>query len=98
MNLLERAVSPTPTFFQKLRNIGLALAAISAAIIASPVALPAIVVTIAELSRCCGNRAECGESGHHSGRQVTPRKMLCCPRLCKRRRGFFTLFIPPGFI
>jgi hypothetical protein len=47
MNLVERAVSPTPTFFQKLRNIGLALAAISAAIIAAPVALPAIVVTIA---------------------------------------------------
>jgi hypothetical protein len=47
MNLLERAVSPTPTFFQKLRNIGLALAAISAAIMASPVALPSIIVTIA---------------------------------------------------
>ena len=47
MNLIERAVSPMPTFFQKLRNIGLALAAISAAIIAAPVALPTIVVTIA---------------------------------------------------
>jgi ABC-type xylose transport system permease subunit len=47
MNLLERVASPTPTFFQKLRNIGLALAAISAAIIATPVALPTIVVTIA---------------------------------------------------
>ena len=47
MNLLERAVSPTPTFFQKLRNIGLALAAISAAIISSPIALPAMVVTVA---------------------------------------------------
>jgi hypothetical protein len=47
MNLVERAVSPTPTFFQKLRNIGLALAAISAAIIASPAALPAIIVKIA---------------------------------------------------
>ena len=47
MNLVERAVSPTPTFFQKLRNIGLALAAISAAIIAAPVSLPAIVITIA---------------------------------------------------
>jgi hypothetical protein len=47
MNLLERAVSPTPTFFQKLRNIGLALAAISAAIISTPVSLPAIVTTIA---------------------------------------------------
>ncbi|MDP4214542.1 MAG: hypothetical protein Q8926_18170 [Bacteroidota bacterium] len=47
MNLIDRAVSPTPTFFQKLRNIGLALAAVSAAIIASPVVLPTIVVTIA---------------------------------------------------
>ena len=47
MNLLDRVVSPTPTFFQKLRSIGLALAAASAAIIAAPVALPAIVVTVA---------------------------------------------------
>ena len=47
MNLLERAVSPTPPFFQKLRNIGLALAAISAAIMTFPVALPAIVTTVA---------------------------------------------------
>ena len=47
MNLLDRVVSPTPTFFQKLRNIGLALAAMSGAIIAAPVALPAIVVTVA---------------------------------------------------
>jgi hypothetical protein len=47
MNLLERAVSPTPTFFQKLRNIGLVLAAVSAGIMASPVTLPAIVTTIA---------------------------------------------------
>jgi ABC-type xylose transport system permease subunit len=47
MNLLDRVVSPTPTFFQKLRSIGLALAAISGAIIAAPIALPAIVVTVA---------------------------------------------------
>ena len=47
MNLIDRVTSPTPTFFQKLRNIGLALAAISGAIIAAPVTLPAIVVTIA---------------------------------------------------
>jgi ABC-type xylose transport system permease subunit len=47
MNLLDRVVSPTPTFFQKLRSIGLALAALSGAIIAAPVALPAIVVTVA---------------------------------------------------
>jgi hypothetical protein len=47
MNLIERVASPTPTFFQKLRNIGLVLAAISATIIAVPVGLPAIVTTIA---------------------------------------------------
>jgi len=29
MNVVERALSSTPAFFQKLRNIGLALAAIS---------------------------------------------------------------------
>ena len=54
MNLLERAISPTPTFFQKLRNIGLTLAAISAAIIASPVSLPAIVITIASYLAVAG--------------------------------------------
>jgi len=47
MNLFQRAVSPTPLFFQKLRNIGLAVAAISGAIISSPLGLPAIVTTIA---------------------------------------------------
>ena len=47
MNLLDRVVSPTPTFFQKLRSIGLALAAMSGAIIAAPVTLPAIVITVA---------------------------------------------------
>jgi len=47
MNVLDRVSSPTPTFFQKLRNIGLALAAISAAVMTAPVALPAIVTTIA---------------------------------------------------
>ncbi len=47
MNLIERVAAPTPTFFQKLRNIGLALAAISAAIISTPIALPAMVVTVA---------------------------------------------------
>jgi ABC-type xylose transport system permease subunit len=47
MNLVDRVVSPTPSFFQKLRYIGLALAALGGAIIAAPVTLPAIVVTVA---------------------------------------------------
>jgi hypothetical protein len=47
MNILERANKPTPKFFRKLRTIGLTVAAIGTTIIASPVALPAILVKIA---------------------------------------------------
>jgi hypothetical protein len=46
-NIVNRMQKPTPRFFQKLRNIGLALAAIGATIIAAPVALPAVVVKVA---------------------------------------------------
>ena len=41
--IIDRAKAPTPTFFKKLRNIGLTLAAISTA----PIALPAAIVTAA---------------------------------------------------
>ena len=47
LSLVGRANAPTPNFFVKLRNIGLALAAISGALLASPIALPALVTTIA---------------------------------------------------
>lgn len=47
LSLVERALSPTPSFFRKLRTVGLALAAISGALLASPVALPALVLHIA---------------------------------------------------
>jgi hypothetical protein len=47
MTIKERLTSPTPTFFKKVRNIGLILAAISATIFTAPVALPAVVVQIA---------------------------------------------------
>ena len=47
MNILQRITSPTPTFFRNIRNIGLTLAAISAAIVGAPVALPATLVKIA---------------------------------------------------
>lgn len=39
--------SPTPRFFKKIRNIGLILAALSAAIVTAPVVLPAAVINIA---------------------------------------------------
>ena len=46
MNLIARATSPTPKFFKVLRNIGIALATAGGAILAAPIALPTVVVTI----------------------------------------------------
>ena len=46
-NIVQRVQSPTPKFFKKLRNIGLAVAGIAGTIIAAPVALPAVVIKIA---------------------------------------------------
>jgi hypothetical protein len=47
MNVVDRVKAPTPKFFRVLRTIGLSLAAVSAALIAAPVALPAAVITVA---------------------------------------------------
>lgn len=46
-SLLDRINAPTPAFFKTLRNAGLIIAAIGGAIISAPIALPAIVVSIA---------------------------------------------------
>lgn len=54
MNLIERAKAPTPKFFRVLRTVGLALLAISGSIVATPVALPAIVVTVAGYTAVAG--------------------------------------------
>lgn len=45
--MVERLKAPTPKFFRILRNIGLALAAASGAVLAAPVALPAGIITAA---------------------------------------------------
>ena len=47
MTIKERMQSPTPTFFKKVRNIGLILASISATLLTAPVALPAVVLKVA---------------------------------------------------
>ena len=47
MNVVERAKAPTPKFFKVLRSIGLALLAISGTIIAAPVVLPTVLVSVA---------------------------------------------------
>ena len=46
MKLIDRLTAPTPKFFRVLRNIGLGLAAAGGILVASPIAIPAIVVTI----------------------------------------------------
>jgi hypothetical protein len=46
-NIINRMQEATPKFFKILRTIGVALAAVSAAVLASPVALPAIITNIA---------------------------------------------------
>ena len=47
MNVVQRVKSPTPKFFKTLRTIGLVLAGVAGSILASPVALPAVLVTVA---------------------------------------------------
>ncbi len=46
MNLIDRLKAPTPKFFKVLRNIGLGLAAAGGVIVASPITIPALVVSI----------------------------------------------------
>lgn len=47
MNAIKRAKAPTPKFFKVLRNIGLALATAGGTILATPIALPVIVTSVA---------------------------------------------------
>ena len=47
MNLMQHVKSRTPKFFQVLRTTGMALAAIGGALLATSIALPAVVLTIA---------------------------------------------------
>lgn len=46
MNIIKRVKSPTPKFFKVLRNIGLVLATLGGTILAAPVVLPTIIVTV----------------------------------------------------
>lgn len=55
--LRERLAAPTPRFYKKIRNAGLVLAAASATLLASPVALPAVVVQLAGYLAVAGSVA-----------------------------------------
>jgi hypothetical protein len=57
MKLIQRLKEPTPPFFKKLRNIGIILVATSGAILAAPVTLPAILVSIATYLAVAGTVA-----------------------------------------
>ena len=46
MKLLDRLKAPTPKFYRILRNVGLGLAAAGGVLVASPIAIPTILVTI----------------------------------------------------
>jgi len=59
MNILQRLVAPTPKFFQTIRNIGLTLGIIGGAILAAPVELPALLITIAGYLTTAGAIAGC---------------------------------------
>lgn len=55
MNIAERLVAPTPPFFKKIRNVGLVLTAISAAVFGLPVALPVVITQIASYLAVAGS-------------------------------------------
>jgi uncharacterized membrane protein HdeD (DUF308 family) len=57
MNIVERYKKPTPKFFKTLRNIGIALATAGGAIIAAPISLPALVITIGTYMTVAGTVA-----------------------------------------
>jgi ABC-type xylose transport system permease subunit len=46
LTLAERVMAPTPKFFKTLRTIGLVIGLVGGAILASPVALPAAIITV----------------------------------------------------
>lgn len=54
MTLIQRFQAPTPEFFNTLSQWGLLLAAAGAALLASPVSLPVIVLKIAEYLTVAG--------------------------------------------
>ena len=46
LTLAERVMAPTPKFFKTLRTIGLVIGLVGGAILASPLVLPAAIVTV----------------------------------------------------
>jgi hypothetical protein len=54
MNVVKRMQAPTPRFFRVLRKVGIGLIAAGGALLTAPVAVPAVVLTIAEYLTVAG--------------------------------------------
>ena len=54
MNVIKRMQSPTPKFFRVLRKVGIGMVAAGGALLTAPVAIPAVVLTIAEYMTVAG--------------------------------------------
>jgi hypothetical protein len=55
MSLIKRMQAPTPKFFRVLRTIGVSLAAAGGVLLAAPLALPAVVISIAGYATVAGS-------------------------------------------
>lgn len=55
--IIKRAKASTPKFFKVLRTLGITLAAVGGVIVASPVALPAAIVSVAGYLAVAGSVA-----------------------------------------
>ena len=53
--LVQRWNAPTPPFFQKVKQIGIALAAVGGALLAAPIALPALIINLAGYAVVAGS-------------------------------------------
>lgn len=47
MTIKQRVLAPTPRYFQKVRNAGFSLLAVSATLLAAPLSLPEVVTKAA---------------------------------------------------
>jgi len=57
MNIIDRYKSPTPKFFRILRNIGIAMATAGGTVLASPLELPELVISISAYMTLAGSVA-----------------------------------------
>ena len=55
--IIHRWQEPTPRFFQKIRNFGMALTAMSVVITTAVIPLPALIITIASYTALAGGIA-----------------------------------------